>query len=82
MCNTNFQFRQDKPLIVLEAGGGSGAVSFMPLMDSLSSEFRMCAYDRAGYPLDNNSLEKNIVSKNIFDILVHMAGLKLVHCRI
>lgn len=48
--NTNFQFRQDKPLIVLEAGGGTGAVSFMPLMDGLSSEFRMCAYDRAGYP--------------------------------
>jgi len=37
------------PLIVFEAGGGTGVVSWMPLVDKLSSEFRVCAYDRQGY---------------------------------
>ncbi|MFP4345532.1 MAG: alpha/beta fold hydrolase [Anaerolineales bacterium] len=38
----------DEPTVILEAGSGGGVTSVYGLVESLASETRVCAYDRAG----------------------------------
>lgn len=40
---------EGSPTIVLDTGAGDSYESWMPLIDSLSENSRICAYERAGY---------------------------------
>jgi len=62
------------PVILLEAGGGSGLGSMIPVLMNLTKTYpvRACAYDRAGYGFSQTSLPYPDVDNSpvmIYDVL-------------